>query len=246
MVITARFIGTGDSESLRFFNTNLLVEAGGRRLLVDCGWTAKQALARIGLGFQHLDAVFITHVHGDHVFGLERAGFEGRYVHRRKLRLFVPRVLRSVLWDECLKGSMGITSEGEMALEDFFEVCEVEERFSWSGLEFQLFPTTHTPGKPSFGIRLAGAFVHTSDTNVLPDLPGLARDVELVFHDAHTGHARHAAHATPEEMAAAYPAWLLRKIVWVHYGDNVEDAFARGGRSFRGWARQGEVFRWAR
>jgi len=51
-----------------------LIEAGRgsrpRRLLVDCGFSLRELesrLARIGLGCDALDAVFITHEHGDHI-----------------------------------------------------------------------------------------------------------------------------------------------------------------------------------
>jgi len=51
-----------------------LVEAGRgattRRLLIDCGFSLRELesrLARIGLGADRLDAVFITHEHGDHI-----------------------------------------------------------------------------------------------------------------------------------------------------------------------------------
>ena len=51
-----------------------LVEAGRgdetRRLLIDCGFSLRELaarLARIGLDCADLDAVFITHEHGDHV-----------------------------------------------------------------------------------------------------------------------------------------------------------------------------------
>lgn len=56
-----------------------LVEAtsGGRtsRLLIDCGFALKQLdvrLARVGLAAGDIDAVFITHEHGDHI-GCARA-----------------------------------------------------------------------------------------------------------------------------------------------------------------------------
>lgn len=44
--------------------------AGVRRLLIDCGFSMRELslrLGRIGLGCDDLDAVFITHEHGDHV-----------------------------------------------------------------------------------------------------------------------------------------------------------------------------------
>lgn len=47
-----------------------LVEARGTRLLIDCGFTLKELalrLGRIGLATTDLDAVFVTHEHGDHI-----------------------------------------------------------------------------------------------------------------------------------------------------------------------------------
>ncbi|MDX1545650.1 MAG: ribonuclease Z [Rhodothermales bacterium] len=42
----------------------------GRLLLFDCGEGTQFQLARAGLKSTHLDAVFITHLHGDHLYGL--------------------------------------------------------------------------------------------------------------------------------------------------------------------------------
>lgn len=50
-----------------------VVEIGGERLLVDCGFTLKQAearLARIGLKPADLSAILVTHEHSDHVGGV--------------------------------------------------------------------------------------------------------------------------------------------------------------------------------
>ncbi len=51
-----------------------LVEAGAgadvTRLLIDCGFSLRELdarLARIGLTAGDLDAVFVTHEHGDHI-----------------------------------------------------------------------------------------------------------------------------------------------------------------------------------
>ena len=42
----------------------------GRLLLFDCGEATQFQLLRAGLKHSHLDAIFITHLHGDHYFGL--------------------------------------------------------------------------------------------------------------------------------------------------------------------------------
>ena len=44
-----------------------LVRAGGMRLLVDCGRGVLMRLAALGLAPTALDAVFLTHLHSDHV-----------------------------------------------------------------------------------------------------------------------------------------------------------------------------------
>ena len=53
----------------------VVIEAGGRRLLIDAGFSAreiKRRLARVGLEPDDLDAIVLTHEHGDHVRGLDR------------------------------------------------------------------------------------------------------------------------------------------------------------------------------
>ncbi|RME83486.1 MAG: MBL fold metallo-hydrolase [Zetaproteobacteria bacterium] len=237
-----QFIGTGDSESLRFYNTNALITRNGKHLLVDCGWTAKRALHERGLRICDIDGVFVTHVHGDHVFGLERFGFESRYVYRgHRIKLYLHESVLGPLWDECLRGCMGYSSDGENAIEDFFDVRIVETTFSWEGIDFEIFPTTHTPGKPSFGVRAPRRFTFTSDTNAIPDLPEIAKEDPYVFHDLYLSGPSHPAHATPEELMDAYPETLLRRIWAVHYGDDIERRLDKLER-FAGWVPQGMVF----
>jgi len=237
-----QFIGTGDSESMDHYNTNLLVESEGRRMLVDCGWTAKQALLDIGLSIADIDAIFITHVHGDHVFGLERFGFECRYVHGGiKQKLFVPEVIIPILWDECLKGSMGYSSSGENTLNDFFDVVPVKDSFSWMGETYYLFPTPHTKGKPSFGIHSKGKFLFTSDSNVIPDLEELSEGTSLIFHDGCTDSQINPSHATIDEMLKAYSPEFIKRIHISHYGDNVKKHIHRMN-GFAGYVKRNKVF----
>ncbi|MFW5837992.1 MAG: MBL fold metallo-hydrolase [Desulfovibrionaceae bacterium] len=64
------FIGVGEAFDELQPNTSLLLQAGGTSVLLDCGFTAAPAYFRHAPAPLDLDAVHLTHFHGDHFFGL--------------------------------------------------------------------------------------------------------------------------------------------------------------------------------
>ena len=63
----------------------------GRLFLIDCGEGTQYAMARCRIPMMKLDTVFISHIHGDHVFGifglLSTLGMKGRQM---PLNVFAP------------------------------------------------------------------------------------------------------------------------------------------------------------
>ena len=69
--VRVRLLGTGSpSGNGARMQACILVEHDGGRLLLDCGATSMVALARAGIDPLSLDAVFLSHLHGDHFGGL--------------------------------------------------------------------------------------------------------------------------------------------------------------------------------
>lgn len=66
--------------------------------LIDCGEGTQQQLCRQGINPLKINAVFITHLHGDHVYGIfgliSTLGLQGR---RTPLRIFAPRPFGEIL-----------------------------------------------------------------------------------------------------------------------------------------------------
>ncbi|MCB0345024.1 MAG: ribonuclease Z [Bdellovibrionales bacterium] len=74
------FIGTGNALDTEMSNCSYFVR-GSCNLLVDCGFDTTRRLFEHGHVLDNLDAVYFTHMHGDHTFGfpflilaLERLG----------------------------------------------------------------------------------------------------------------------------------------------------------------------------
>ena len=65
------FLGTSASvPSAERNHPALLLEAAGKRMLIDCGEGTQRQLLRSGAGFRRLDRILLTHGHLDHVLGI--------------------------------------------------------------------------------------------------------------------------------------------------------------------------------
>lgn len=68
------FLGVGEACDERLSNTTVWLRTGPdhprRSILLDCGFTAPPLYWRQGVDPDDLDAVWISHFHGDHFFGL--------------------------------------------------------------------------------------------------------------------------------------------------------------------------------
>ncbi len=64
-------LGCGSAlPTLRHFPTTQVVECRGKLFMVDCGEGAQLQVRKAGLSFTKIGHIFISHIHGDHCFGL--------------------------------------------------------------------------------------------------------------------------------------------------------------------------------
>jgi hypothetical protein len=257
MVARLTFLGSGSAFTVGEDNwqSNMLIEsAGGRRLLVDCGSDARLSLAEQGLRAKDIDAVYVSHLHSDHMGGLEWLGFSTFFdpdAGRPMLFAEQNRLIR--LWSSSLSGSM--SRSGLATLEDYFEVHPVasEGCFVWEGQRFELTGMLHAMDGSvpliSFGLRFetpSGRHFITSDSRFEPDRHAdVYAWADLVFQDCETSYtpdgqpARSGIHAHYEDLCTL-PDELRRKMWLYHYQPGHRpDATADG---FRGFVAKGQSF----
>src|SRR5262245_61438788 len=71
MAVSVRFVGSGDSfGSGGRFQTCILVDSDTTRFAIDFGTSSLIALAQQGIEHNSIDAILLTHLHGDHCGGV--------------------------------------------------------------------------------------------------------------------------------------------------------------------------------
>lgn len=237
-------VGVGEAFAKTLHQTNFLVTpADGEPFLVDFGHTAPRALRRLGFELRRAAHVVLSHLHADHIGGLEELGFTGYFAWGRRPALYVPENVLPFLWEHALKAGMGQRlrrAEGgffDADLDTYFDVHPVRGRevFALGSVELTPFPTPHTPGRPSWGFRLhdratARTVLLTCDSRFLrKNLEQYGADAAAVFHDCQLVSNGAHIHATLEELLTLPDPWQER-IVLVHYGDDWAAWQGRTGR----------------
>jgi ribonuclease BN (tRNA processing enzyme) len=90
MPVTVRFAGSGDSfGSGGRFQTCIVVDGPGVRFAIDFGASSLIALAQQGIAPNSLDAILLTHLHGDHCGGVPFLLVDAMLAARRERPLIV-------------------------------------------------------------------------------------------------------------------------------------------------------------
>jgi ribonuclease BN (tRNA processing enzyme) len=231
-------LGIGNAFSALSYSTCLALEAEGCWLLIDCPHPIRKmmreasamasAAARTTVDFDvaAVHAVVITHLHADHVSGLEGLAFYSHFLLSRKVRLAAHPSVSEPLWNKCLAGGMQRTKpelgmpEIERRFDDFFELHDVTEQQAWTTGPFTISvrPATHSLPTTSIFVEAAGRkFGYSADTAYDPRLIEWLSRADLIVHEANGGYPH-----TPYSQLAQLPADLRKKMFVVHYPDGFD------------------------
>ncbi|RJR17749.1 MAG: MBL fold metallo-hydrolase [Desulfobacteraceae bacterium] len=160
-----------------------IILKGEKNVLIDCGPDIRNQLSRNNIG--RVDAVFITHEHGDHFIGLDELFSFKRNVPRDAFSP-IPVYLSRQSWD-VIKLRFGYLEEmGVIAA----RCIDAGTWFKAAGLEAMAFKTDHgksAAGSVGFLIRFPGSngksarLVYTSDFIDIPEIPEEALSPEIMI-----------------------------------------------------------------
>jgi ribonuclease BN (tRNA processing enzyme) len=223
-----RFLGVGAAHALELGASAAVYEqAGLPRLLIDCGpGVPRRFQAQYA---ETPNAVFITHVHLDHVAGLEQLHTASALnPDCPPVRLFVPVAILADLHARVATLRFPL-AEGGGNFWDAFQVIPVTDGFWHDDAWFDVFEVRHHAPGFAWGIRLAGRFVFTGDTRPIPEmLRYQGRCGETLFHDCDW--EGNPSHAGWPDLLREYDDALRERIVVYHYSSSrAAEQLARAG-----------------
>ena len=236
-------LGVGSAFARTLENTNFLIKTGdGVPFLLDCGHTATRSMERLGFDMKGIDNILLSHLHADHISGLEEMGFTGLFIWGRKINLHAPKPLLEFLWPKSLDGGMGQRLKSrsggfyEARLETYFTVNALgaRKKFSIGCVEITPFSTPHIPGRPSFGYAMhdtltGGRAMFTCDSMLsMKNLRNHGQSADVIFHDCQLDGSAEGIHTVLGDLLTV-PDDYKKKILLVHYGDEWVDYRDRTG-----------------
>ena len=247
------FLGSGNAFTVGTDNyqSNMILENDkGKLLLIDCGSDIRWSLYDQNLTYKNIDFVYISHLHADHVGGLEWLAFCRKFNPEttQKPVLYISQNIVNSLWNHVLSGGL-LSLQGEIAeLSSYFKVKPIPENsfFEWSDIKMELVQTIHT-FSGSYLVPCYGLFFFVNNVNVLitadtrlsPHLHEFYKKADIIFHDCETSDYKSGVHAHYIELITLDIS--IKNKMWLyHYESGKLPNAKRDG--FRGFVKKGQCF----
>jgi ribonuclease BN (tRNA processing enzyme) len=215
------------------------VEAGDVRLLLDCGSGVTRRLSELGIAWQEITHVALTHFHLDHHADLPTLLFAFRYgmLPARSAPLQVIGPVGTVSLVARLAAAYG----DWLAAPGFPQTVHELEPGAYhdlGGVGLTAFKVPHTAESVAYSITRGGRrVVYTGDTGVSPELGVWAKDCDLLVAECSLPESMAIPeHLTPEQAGELGRAAQPRMLALTHFYPPVEqvDIIAAVRRSYSG------------
>jgi ribonuclease BN (tRNA processing enzyme) len=214
-------VGSGDAfGSGGRFNTCFMVETGGRAMLLDFGASSLVALRARNIDPNMIEAIVISHLHGDHFGALPFLLLDGQFLSRRTRPLVVA-------------GPPGARDRITALMEVFFpRSTGTKWRFPWEvveitpgvaseilGVKVLTAEVIHPSGAPSTAVRLAdgnSVLAYSGDTEWTDALIPIADGADLLIIECYEHDRIVAGHITWTILKSRLADLKARRIMITH------------------------------
>ena len=203
-------------------HTYLVVKEQKRAVLIDCAGSPVQRLIKAGIALNNIEHLILTHHHPDHIYGVSVFLLD-LWLGGRKKTLHIyglsetlratRAMMRAFEWERWFKFDF-------FPLE-FHRVPPNQHGALITTPEFSIFTTPTRHLLPTVAVRVKSntsgkSITYSSDTEMCESIVNLARDSEILFHEATTLNTSNQGHTSARQAGAQAKRAGVKKLVLVH------------------------------
>ncbi len=211
----------------------------GRLFLIDCAEGTQKQFRKAKLSFVKVEAIFISHIHGDHVFGIfGMLSTMAMYGRTQEIHIFAPVSFAGILTFfksyfgegvgfEIIHHPLKMKSPEEVYVSKRVSVSAfpLDHKIECFGFRFDEIVPTRRPGNTPF---VPHSFAYCSDTKYFPQLAEWVKGVDLLYHEAtyieeFSDKATQRFHSTASQAATCARDAEVGKLVIGHYSSRIRD-----------------------
>lgn len=237
------FLGSGDAfGSGGRLQPSILVQSAPMNFLIDCGATAQIALRRYAINPNTIDAIILSHLHGDHFGGLPFFILAAQLVTKRTTPLIIAGPAGT---EQKLAALMELMFPGSTAARRPFAVEVIElaagQRQLLGGIAVIPQKVVHTTADQSLALRIecdGRVIAYSGDSEWTETLITAGRGADLLIAEAYYYEKKIKNHLDYLTLVANLAAIGPRRLILTHMSD---DMLARLGELDAEWAEDGKI-----
>jgi ribonuclease BN (tRNA processing enzyme) len=226
------FIGTSDAFGAGGRRQSaVLVRTNPGTVLVDCGTTTSSGLCELGIEREEIDAIIVSHFHGDHFAGIPTLLLAALYEDERRRPLVIAGPVGVEARVRKLADAMcyGLSERSWSFPLDFREFT-AGQKLEAGPVRLTAFETVHQEYTCPHGLVIeAGGrrIAYSGDTGWFDALPQRVGEADLFVCECTYHSYAFEYHLNHEELVARKEAFRCGRIVLTHLGEEMADRRGR-------------------
>lgn len=217
------FVGTSDAFGAGGRRQSaILLRAANGSVLLDCGTTTSAGLSDLGIARSEIDAILVSHFHGDHFGGIPFLLLAALYEDERRDPLWIagpPGIEQRV---RTLASALGYAlEEREWSFPIHFEELRPGRERAIGPVDVDAFEVFHQPqtAPHGLGVRFGRQrLVYSGDTGFFPDLPDRVGDADLFICECTYRSEGFGLHLSHERLSAHRDEFACGRLLLTHLG----------------------------
>jgi ribonuclease BN (tRNA processing enzyme) len=224
--VSVQFLGSGDAfGSGGRLQACIYVRTDATSFLIDCGTTALLSMRRFGVDPSSVDAILLSHLHGDHFGGLPFFFLDAQFISRRTNPLIVAgppgleaRVHQAM--EVLFPGSSGTRQQFDI---DYVELAD-ESTTAVASISVTPYTVLHESGAPAYALRVdcgGKVIAYSGDTGWTDSLTRAADGADLFVCETSFFDKKVPFHVDYETLMEHRAGLGCRRLILTHMSDDM-------------------------